>query len=262
MSAATQSTALLLKELRLPAFARHYESLGQTAGERGWTHPQYLAALCEYEIAERYQRRVSSWTYEGQLLADKTFETLDLEPFGRTQKAALSGLRESTEWALRADNVLLIGPSGLGKTHVAHAIGHHLVAHGVRCKLFSAVALVQLLQQAKRDLELMAAMTRLDKYRAIIIDDIGYVKKSDAETDVLFEFIAHRYESGTLIVTANHPFSQWDRIFTDSMMTVAAVDRLIHHATIIELQGDSYRKQQHLNKTKGSKPSTKTGQDN
>lgn len=116
----------------------------------------------------------------------------------------------------------------------------------MRCKLFPAIALVQLLQQAKRDLDLMAAMTRLDKYRVIVIDDIGYVKKTDAETQVLFEFIAHRYESGSLIITANQPFGSWDNIFPDSMMTVAAIDRLIHHATIIELEGESYRKRQQL----------------
>ena len=107
----------------------------------------------------------------------------------------------------------------------------------------------------------MAAMTKLDKYRVIVIDDIGYVKKSDAETDVLFEFIAHRYESASLIITANQPFSEWDRIFPDSMMTVAAVDRLIHHASIIELQGESYRKQAYLSNNKLTKPLTKTGQD-
>jgi len=112
---------------------------------------------------------------------------------------------------------------------------------------------VQLLQQAKRDLDLMTAMTRLDKYQAIIIDDIGYVKKTDAETHVLFEFIAHRYESGSLIITANQSFSAWDNIFPDSMMTVTAIDRLIHHATIIELEGESYRKKQQLEQTKQSK---------
>jgi len=99
----------------------------------------------------------------------------------------------------------------------------------------------------------MTAMTRLDKYRVIIIDDIGYVKKTDAETQVLFEFIAHRYESGSLIVTANQPFSEWDQIFPDSMMTVAAIDRLIHHATIIELEGESYRRQQQLKQAAKSK---------
>jgi len=147
----------------------------------------------------------------------------------------------------------LIGPSGTGKTHIANALGHQLTEQGVRCKLFPAIALVQHLQQAKRDLDLMAAMTRLDKYRVVIIDDIGYVKKTDAETQVLFEFIAHRYESGSLIVTANQPFSEWDQIFPDSMMTVAAIDRLIHHATIIELEGESYRRQQQLKQAAKSK---------
>jgi DNA replication protein DnaC len=106
----------------------------------------------------------------------------------------------------------------------------------------SATALVQHLQQAKQELQLMSAMTRLDKYRVMIIDDIGYVRKSDSETQVLFEFIAHRYESGSLIVTSNQPFSQWDQVFPDALMTVAAIDRIIHHATIIEIDGDSYRR--------------------
>ncbi len=108
---------------------------------------------------------------------------------------------------------------------------------------------MQHLQQAKRDLDLLTAMTRLDKYRTVIIDDIGYVKKTDAETQVLFEFIAHRYESGSLIITANQPFSAWDQIFPDAMMTVAAIDRLIHHGSIIELTGDSYRKQKRMERS-------------
>ena len=130
---------------------------------------------------------------------------------------------------------------------------HKLIEQGIRCKLFPAIALVQQLQQAKRDLDLMSVMTKLDKYKVIISDDIGYVKKTEAETHVLFEFIAHRYESGSLIITANQPFSSWDQIFPDSMMTVAAIDRLIHHASIIELEGESYRRQQQLKKSKTSK---------
>ncbi len=108
--------------------------------------------------------------------------------------------------------------------------------------------LLQQLQSAKKNLDLMTYMTRMDKYRVLIIDDIGYVKKSDGETQVLFEFIAHRYESGSLIITSNQPFSQWDQIFPDSMMTVAAVDRVIHHAHILEIEGESYREKQHLRK--------------
>ena len=121
-----------------------------------------------------------------------------------------------------------------------------LCDQGVRVKSFSAVDLVQQLQCAKKELELINFMTKLDKYRVILIDDIGYVKKTEGETQVLFEFIAHRYESGSLIITSNQPFSQWDEIFPDNLMTVAAVDRIIHHGWIIEIEGESYRKKQKL----------------
>jgi DNA replication protein DnaC len=108
----------------------------------------------------------------------------------------------------------------------------------------SATTLVQTLQQAKLNLQLPAALVKLDRYDLLVIDDLGYVKKSEAETSVLFELIAYRYERKSLIVTANQPFSAWDEIFTDSMMTVAAIDRLIHHATLLEMHGESFRQQQ------------------
>ncbi|HYE34934.1 IS21-like element helper ATPase IstB [Methylocaldum sp.] len=240
------SVALSLKDLKLPAFLRHYQALQEHAVAHGWSHGRYLEARAEKEVADRYQKRVQRWTREAELPTGKSFATLNpalLEP--ATQQKILH-LREQTDWARRADNVVLIGPSGVGKTHIAAALGLHLVEQGLRVKAFSATALVQSLQQARRDLDLMTAMTRLDKYRVLIIDDIGYVKKTDAETQVLFEFIAHRYESGSLIITANQPFSQWDAIFPDSIMTVAAIDRLIHHASIIEIEGESYRKTQQM----------------
>lgn len=247
---------LLLKELRLPAFVRHYPSLGDTARADTWSHADYLAALCERELADRYQRRVQKWTREARLPTGKTFATLQGERLGKTVQGQLATLQHGSDWALRADNVMLMGPSGTGKTHIASALGHTLIEQGVRCRLFSAVALVQMLQLAKRDLDLLAVMTRLDKYRVVIIDDIGYVKKTDAETQVLFEFIAHRYESGSLIITANQPFSAWDQIFPDAIMTVAAIDRLIHHGSIIEFTGESYRKQQRIEGSNAQEPTT------
>ena len=249
----TDSVALLLKELRLPAFVRHYEPLWETAAEKGWSHPEYLARLCEYEVADRYQRRTQKWTREARLPIGKTFICLELDRFSKPNQGKVIKLQQDIGWSHSADNVLLMGSSGTGKTHIAAALGHALIERGVRCRLFTGVALVQLLQQAKRDLELMKIMTQLDKYQVIIIDDIGYVRKTDAETQVLFEFIAHRYESGSLIITANQPFSEWDHIFPDNMMTVAAVDRLIHHASIIELEGESYRKAQQQADAKSGK---------
>ena len=150
---------------------------------------------------------------------------------------------QTTDWLDSASNILIFGPSGTGKTHLCAALGRSLVELGKRVKFVTATALVQQLQLAKLQLELQTLLAKLDRYDLLIIDDLGYVKKSDVETSVLFELIAHRYERRSLLVTANQPFSQWETIFTDSMMTVAAIDRLIHHATIIEMQAESFRKQ-------------------
>lgn len=150
---------------------------------------------------------------------------------------------ETTTWLQNAFNVLIFGASGTGKTHLSAALGRSMIELGQWVKFIPATTLVQQLQQAKLQLQLPAILVKLDRYDLLIIDDLGYVKKSEAETSVLFELIAHRYERRSLLITANQPFSQWESIFTDSMMTVAAIDRLIHHATIIEMQAESFRKQ-------------------
>jgi len=238
----SESLALLLTELRLPSFKQHYQSFEQQAIEHSWSYSQYLFQLCEQELVHRFQRRVLSWTREAKLPQGKSFATLKLQELSLSIQQQVIQRRDDTDWALRAENILLIGPSGVGKSHIAAALGAHLIEKGIRVKWMSATALVQLLQQAKKELDLMTVMTRLDKYRVLIIDDIGYVKKTDSETQVLFEFIAHRYESGSLIITSNQPFSHWDQIFPDTLMTVAAIDRIIHHSTIIEIEGESYRR--------------------
>lgn len=238
----SESLPLLLTDLRLPTFKQHYQVFEQQAIEQSWSFSQYLFKLCELELAHRFQRRILNWTREAKLPQGKSFTTLKLEELSHSIRQQVIQRRDNTDWALRAENILLIGPSGVGKSHVAAALGAHLIEKGIRVKWMSATGLVQLLQQAKKELELMAFMTRLDKYRVLIIDDIGYVKKTDSETQVLFEFIAHRYESGSLIITSNQPFSHWDQIFPDTLMTVAAIDRIIHHSTIIEIEGESYRR--------------------
>lgn len=238
----SETLPLMLKELRLPAFGQYYQNYQAQASEQAWSYSQYLAALCEQEVARRFQSRIYNWTREARRPRGKSFATLTFNDLPQPVQKKVMALRDNTQWALQADNVLLIGPSGVGKSHVAAALGLHLIEQGIRVKWMPATALVQHLQQAKKALDLMTAMTRLNKYRVLVIDDIGYIKKTDSETQVLFEFIAHRYESGSLMITSNQPFSQWDHIFPDTMMTIAAIDRMIHHATIIEIDSESYRR--------------------
>lgn len=152
-------------------------------------------------------------------------------------------LAQDLGWLQRAENLLLFGPSGVGKTHLAAALGRALIELGARVLFLSATALVQQLQRAKAELQLQAALGKLDKFDLLILDDLSYVQKSAAETSVLFELIAHRYELKSLLVTANHPFSAWEAIFPDATMTVAAVDRLVHHAVIFDIQAESFRRQ-------------------
>jgi DNA replication protein DnaC len=133
---------------------------------------------------------------------------------------------------------------------LAAGVGQTAIQMGKRVKFFPATPLVQQLQYAKLQLQFPTPLTKLDRFDLLILDDLGYVKKDEAETSVLFELIAHRYERRSLLITANQPFSQWDTIFSDSRMTVAAVDRLVHHALIIEIQAESFRKQSALERSK------------
>ncbi len=236
---------ILINQLKLKAIGQSYIKLQEQAIQESWSHSTYLGKLCELEIARRYENRIKTWTRESKLPAGKSFATLDSKELPKAVAGHIIGLKDDVEWANNAENVLLIGPSGVGKSHIASALGHHLISKGIRAKWFNANDLVQQLQIAKKELQITGFMSRLDKFKALIVDDIGYVKKTDAETHVLFEFIAHRYESGSLIITSNQPFSQWDQIFPDSMMTIAAIDRLIHHASVLEIDTESYRKKNH-----------------
>lgn len=233
---------ILLRTLRLPTMGSVWQNLLAQAEEEHWSHARYLAVLCEHEVNERESRRIARFTRESALPASKTLPSFDFNAEMIPYRARIEALASSSDWVERADNLLLFGPSGVGKTHMAAAIGHGLIEQGIRVRYFSAVALVQLLQQARNELRLDDALHKLDKYAVIILDDIGYVRKSEAETHVLFELISYRYEAGSIIVTSNQPFSQWEHIFTDSAMTVAAIDRLVHHSTIIDIQAESFRK--------------------
>ena len=231
----------MLTALRLPSFHRHWQALADRADAEGWPASRFLAALAEIELAERDARRIQRHLQQSQLPGGKTLATLDFKALPGVTRAHIEALAAG-DWVETGANLIAIGNSGAGKSHVLCAIGHALVEAGKRVLYTSTTDIVQRLQAARRDLALEAAIAKLDKFDLIILDDITYAQKDQAESSVLFELIARRYETRSLAIAANQPFSAWDKIFPDQAVTVAAIDRLVHHATILEMNGDSYRR--------------------
>lgn len=234
------SLATLLRALKLPAFARYAAEVAHKAEREGWTFGRYLHHLAELEVDERRRRRIERHQKESDLPGEKTFATLDRARLPAKVQKQLPTLCEGA-FLERADNLLAFGLPGRGKTHVVCAIGHELILRGHRVLFTPAFALVQRLLAAKRDLRLEKDLAALDGFDAVILDDIGYVQQSREEMEVLFTFLAHRYERRSVIITSNLVFSEWSRIFKDPMTTAAAIDRLVHHSVILEMTGPSVR---------------------
>jgi DNA replication protein DnaC len=243
--------ALLLAELRLPAVKLVWPDLAVQADKEGWPAARFLAVLAELEIAERSRRRIERHLAEAKLPPGKTIGTFDFEAVPVVSKAQVMALAAGDAWLDRGANLILFGPPGTGKSHLAAALGLALVEAGWRVLFTRTTDLVQRLQIARRELTLEAAIARLDKYHLLILDDLAYVTKDQAETSVLFELIGARYERRSLLVTANQPFGQWGKIFPDQAMTLALVDRLVHHATIFEMNVESYRRRTALERKRG-----------
>ena len=248
---------VLLRALKLPAFARYAEEIASKATREGWTFGQYLNHLAELEVDERRVRRIDRALRASELPAEKTLATLNrtlLPPKVAKQLAALceGGFVE------RGENLLVFGLPGRGKSHVVAAVGHELIRRGYRVLFTPTFALVQRLLVAKRDLRLERELEALDIYHAVILDDIGYVQQSRDEMEVLFTFLAERYERKSVLITSNLVFSDWIRIFKDPMTTAAAIDRLVHHAVIIEMTGPSIRNNEALKRGDATPATTTT----
>src|ERR1700744_789406 len=236
--------ALMLGELRLPTIGRLWPDFAERSDKESWQASRLLGALLEHELAKCPKRRIERHRTESHLDPTKTLATFDFGVVPMVSKAHVTALATGESWLEKGATILLFGPPGGGKSHLGSAIGHALIDAGYRVLFMRTSEIVQKLQVARQSLQLPSALAKLDRFDLIILDDLSYVRKDQAETSVLFELIAERYERKSLLITANQPFSGWNDVFPDPGMTVAAIDRLVHHSTIFELNVPSYRRRQ------------------
>jgi len=232
-----------LRELHLPAIRRCFEDSARQAGRESLGYEQYLLELVERECQERRGNRIARLLQASKLPLEKTLENFDLKRLPVKAARQVKALLDGT-FLDRRENVLAFGNPGSGKTHLLSALGQELIRQGRRVAFTTCARLVQDLLRAKKDLRLSRAIKKLAYYEALVIDDIGYVQQSREEMEVLFTLLAERYERGSVLLTSNLPFSKWEAIFKDPMTTASAIDRLVHHSVILELNIPSYRMEQ------------------
>jgi DNA replication protein DnaC len=229
-----------LKELHLPAVRRCYEEHAEHARRESLSYEEYLEGLIEQEVEERQLNRVTRFLRQSKLPLEKTMDSFDRGRLSPVENQKVEALLEGG-FIVRNENVLAFGGPGGGKTHLLCAIGNELIHKGYKVRFYTCSLLVQELLIAKRDMKLARQLKSLSKFDALIIDDIGYVQQSRDEMEVLFTLLAERYERGSVMLTSNLQFSQWERIFKDPMTTAAAIDRLVHHSVILEMNMSSFR---------------------
>lgn len=240
----TDSMAIMLRSLRLPAIHREYANLAKRATENDWGFEQYLKGLLEIEMTERAERRIARLLKRSGLPEGKSLATLDQKLFPLKVQRQIPELADGG-FVERGENVLAFGLPGRGKTHLLVGIARELVMQKGYAVLFTSThRLVEQLLVAKRDLQIEKMLKKLDQFELVVLDDIGYVQQNREEMEVLFTFLSERYERRSLMITSNLVFSEWDKIFKDPMTTAAAIDRLVHHSTILELDNESYRTKQ------------------
>ena len=233
----------LLKELHLPMFREYYTEFAEKALAEDMSYAHYLFELAQRECEVRRANKIARLVKASKLPMEKTMANFDLKRLPLKIRQQIKILLEGS-FVDRSENILAFGKPGSGKTHLLCAVCHELARQGRKVCFTTCDLIVQQLLRAKRDLELDKMLKKLSRFDTIMIDDFGYVKQDRDEMEVLFTLLAHRYERGSLLITSNLPFSKWDVIFKDPMTTAAAIDRLVHHSVVLELNVPSYRAEQ------------------
>lgn len=236
-----EALGLLLKEFRLPTIAEIYAQVVEQAEQQGWGYHKFLLHLCEAEAQDRAERKLERLLKQSGLPGGKNLANLEEAKLPVKVRRVLPSLLDGG-LVSRAENVIALGLPGRGKSHFLAALGRELILRHKYAVWFTPTfKLVQQLLAAKRDLRLEEFLRRLDRFDVVILDDLGYVKQDREEMEVLFTFLAERYERRSVMLSSNLVFSKWDQIFKDPMTTMAAIDRLVHHAIILEFNGESMR---------------------
>jgi len=240
MSDQNKSLIDCLKQLHLPTVRERFVEEADHARQESLGYEDYLLGLVEQELEERKLKRVARYLRESKLPLEKTLDAFDRSRLTKVENRKVEALLDG-RFLARSENVLAFGGPGGGKTHLLAAIGIELIHKGYRVRFYTCSLLVQELLIAKRDMKLARLLKKLSNYDALIIDDIGYVQQSREEMEVLFTLLANKYERGSVMLTSNLQFSEWEKIFKDPMTTAAAIDRLVHHSVILELNLPSFR---------------------
>lgn len=230
---------LYCKELRLPGLRRSYASLAREAVDNDYSLTRFLAGCLEEERLSRQQSRLQTYTRQAKFPVAKTLQEFDFTAIPGLAKPKILSLAEAN-FVRDKENVVCMGGSGTGKSHMAIALGHCAIAAGYRVRFISVMQLVQELLQAESEYRLPRYLRTWDKFDLVIADELGYVSLTQGGP-LLFQFCAHRYEQGSLLITTNLEFGRWDEVFHDTTMTTALLDRLTHHSHILLFEGESYR---------------------